>query len=303
MDEKKKTIFTVFLGLAWMWLIFSNFCLPSLKDNVTRLAEYRRLREETKLIEGLSDEKFQIWDERLSKASATLAEKFLGEGKMKLAEELTSLPIDTNIVFSDIKQKETETREDCEVFPLDFTLKAQFPDLVKYLATLETSTLLVGIESLRVTKPTPDAKDLDVWLTFVGFRLIPKSKPVNEYLAGKFTPFDESNFKNLIGPVSSRPGININSVSALYNPFLSVYDPAAAQKKTVTTKAVRELALRGTLRIAGKNAALINEAVVREGDKIDGMEVVQIGDGKVVLLRSGKRYILKMGVGDGFIRP
>jgi hypothetical protein len=303
MEEKKKFTFTVFLGLAGLWFIFTNFCLSTLKDNTERLAEYRKLREDTRLIEGLSDEEFRAWDERLSTASVDLEKKFLGEGKMKLAEQLTRLPADSNIVFLDIKQKEAQTRGDYEVFPVDITVKAQFLDLVRYLAAIESSPLLVGVDGLRMTKVAPDARDLDVRLTFVGFRLISHHKSVSAYLEERFTPFDEGHFKNLIEPIGSRPAVKINAISGLYNPFLSVYDTAMAQKKPGITRGTQELFLRGTLRIAGKNAALINEVIVREGDRINGMEVVQIGDGKVVLMRSGKRQILKMGVEDGFIRP
>jgi Tfp pilus assembly protein PilO len=302
MEEKKKFSFTVILGLAGLWFVFTNFCLPTLKDNTKRLAEYRKLREETKLIEGLSDEKFQDWEEKLSLASGNLEKNFVGEGEMQLAEQLTRLPADSNIAFLDIKQKEAEAREDYEVFPVDITMKAQFLDLVRYLATIESSTLLVGVDSLRVSKAAPEAKDLDVSLTFVGFRLMNKSKPISAYLEERFTLFDEWHFKDLIEPIGVRSNININAISGLYNPFLSVYDSLKGQKKGAT-KVDQELSLRGTLRIAGKNAALINDIIVREGEKIDGMEVVQIGDGRVVLMRSGKRQILKMGVEDGFIRP
>jgi hypothetical protein len=302
MDEKKKFTFTVIFSFAGLWFIFTNFCIPTLKDNTVRLAEYRKLRENTRAIEGLSDEKFQAWEEKLIVASGNLEKNFLVEGKMKLAEQLTRLPADSNIAFLDIKQKEQEVKEGYEVFPVDIVLKASFLDLVRNLATIEVNSLLVGVDNLRVSKSAPDAKDLDIRLTFVGFRLIPKSKSVSAYLEERFTSLDEGYFKNLIEPIVSRQGINFNSISGLYNPFLSVYDSAMGQKKTTITRGAQEHSLRGTLRIEGKNVALINEAVVREGDEIDGMEVVQIGDGKVVLMRSGKRQILKMGVEDGFIR-
>ncbi len=302
MDEKKKFTLTVVFSFAGLWFIFTNFCLPTLKDNTVRLAEYRKLREDTKIIEGLSDEKFQTWEEKLSMASGNLEKNFLGEGKMRLAEQLTRLPADSNIVFLDIKQKEAEAKEGYELFPIDVVLKAPFPDFLRYLATIETDPLLVGVDNLRVSKPASDAKDLDVRLTFVGFRLIPKSKSVNKYLEERFTSFDEVHFKNLIGPIASRQSINLNSISGIYNPFLSVYDSAMGQRKTAISKGPQEHSLRGTLRIEGKNVALINEAIVREGDELDGMKVVQIGDGKVVLMRSDKRVILKMGVEDGFIR-
>jgi Tfp pilus assembly protein PilO len=303
MDEKKKFTFTVILGLAVLWLIFTNFCLPTLKDNTLRLTEYRKLREDTRIIEGLSDEKFQAWDEKISAAGTNLEKKFLEEGKMKLAQQLTRLPANSNILFLDIKQKQAVAKQDYEVLPVDITMKAQFLDLIRYLATIESNPLLIGVESLRVSKPMPEAKDLDVKLTFSGFRLLSKSKPVSKYLEERFHPFDEAYFKSLIGPIDSRSGINVNVISGLYNPFLSVYDSLLGQKKPGVIRTTDELSLRGTLRIEGKNAALINEMIVREGDKVDGMEVVQIGDGQVVLLRSGKRQILKMGVEDGFIRP
>jgi hypothetical protein len=236
-------------------------------------------------------------------ASANLEKKFLGEGKMKLAEELTRLPANSNIIFSDIKQKEAQAKQDYEIFPVDITMRAQFHDLVRYLAAIESSPLLIGVDSLRIGKSVQDPKDLDIRLTFAGFRLIHKSKPVSSYLEERFKLFDEEYFKNLIVPIGSRSSININLISSLYNPFLSVYDSAAGQKKTTVSSAGQGFSLRGTLRIAGKNAALINEVIVREGDRIDGMEVVQIRDGLVVLMRSGRRHILKMGVEDGFFRP
>jgi|GEM_PF-6126323 len=303
MDEKKKFTFTVMLGIAGLWFIFTNFCLPTLKDNTERFAEYRKLREDTRLIEGLNDEVFRGWDNKLSKASEDLEKKFLGEGKMKLAEQLTRLPLNSEIEFVDIKQKEALRRGDYEVFPVDITVRAEFLDLIRYLSTLESSPLLVGVDGLRITKADPDSRVLDVKLTFAGFRLIVSTKPVTEYLEERFMPFDEASFTNLIQPVEPRKLIKTSLISGLYNPFLSVYDTVVVDRGPSIIKTDEELSLRGTLRIAGRNVALINEALVREGDRIDGMEVVQIGDGKVVLMRSGKRQILKMGVQDGFIRP
>ena len=303
MDEKKKFTFTVMLGIAGLWFIFTNFCLPTLKDNTERLAEYRKLREDTRLIEGLNDEVFRDWDNKLSKASEDLEKKFLGEGKMKLAEQLTRLPLNSEIEFVDIKQKEALRRGDYEVFPVDITVRAEFLDLIRYLSTLESNPLLVGVDGLRISKAGPDSRVLDVKLTFAGFRLIVTTKPVTEYLEERFMPFDEASFTNLIQPVEPRKLIKTSLISGLYNPFLSVYDTVVVDRGPSIIKTDEELSLRGTLRIAGRNVALINEALVREGDRIDGMEVVQIGDGKVVLMRSGKRQILKMGVQDGFIRP
>lgn len=303
MDEKKKFTFTVILGLAALWFIFTNFCLPTLKDNTLRLAEYRKLKEDARIIEGLRDQHFKDWDEKLSESSANLEKKFLGEGKIKLAEELTRLPNDSNIVFLDIKQKAAQAKQNYEMFPVDVTVRAEFLDLLRYLAAIDSSPLLIGVHNLRVDKTNQDAKGLDVRLTFVGFRLMHKSKPASFYLEERFKLFDEQHFKNLIGPVTHRQKINTDIISGLYNPFVSVYDSAAGQNRTMVSSANEGLSLRGTLRIAGKNAALINDAIVREGDRIDGMEVVQIRDGLVILMRSGRRQILKMGVEDGFFRP
>lgn len=303
MDEKKKFTFTIIFGLAILWLIFSNFCLPTLKDNTKRLAEYKKLKEDTKLIEGLSEDKFKAWNETLSAANSNLDKKFLVEGKIKLAEQLTRSPAGSGIIFLDIKQKDAEVRGEYEVFPVDVVMKAKFLDFIRYLAIIESNPLLIGIENLRVNKVSPEANDLDVRVTFVGFHLIPKLQPVSAYLEERFQSFDEGNFKNLAGPIASREGININSISGLYNPFLSVYDASQGQKKVATTRTDQELSLRGTLRIAGKRVALINDDIVREGQQIGGAEVVQIGDGVVVLIRpGGQRDIIKMGVKDGFIR-
>ena len=186
MDEKKQFTLTVILGIAVLWFIFTNFCLPTLKDNTLRLAEYRKLKEDARIIESLKEQHFQDWDERLSMSSANLEKRFLGGGKIKLAEELTRLPENSNIIFLDIKQKEAQPRQDYEIFPVDISMRTQFLDLIRYLAAIESSPLLIGVQNLRIGKSIQDEKDLDVKLTFAGFRLIHKSKPVSSYLEERF---------------------------------------------------------------------------------------------------------------------
>lgn len=302
MGEKRKFILTIIIGLAGLWFVITNFCLPIVRDNAKRSAQYRQLKKEVKAIEGLSKDRLDAWHRMVSGAISNLEKKFLGEGKVRLAEQLTRLPADSNIAFTDITQKETEERKEYQVFPVDIVLRAQFHDLIKYLAAIESNPLMIGVNSMQLRKLTPEEETLDIKVTFFGFRLVRTSEPPSEYLKEKYGLFDEQYFKKLLEPAESVRSLRVDTISELHNPF--VFGSVAPRvKKTGETETLYGFSLQGTLWVGNKKAALINGTIVREGEGIGGMEVLEIHEGRVVLMRSGKTYILKMGVEDEFIKP
>jgi len=300
MDDKKKLSITIIGGLAVLFFLITRFCLPVAKDNRKRSAEYKRLKLEVETLGEFSKDELDSLGSRVDTAISNLEKRLPAQGKLKLMEQLARTPTDSNIVFTGITRRSPKELQGYQVFPVDVNVKASFYDLIKYLAGIETGPLLIGINSLSLRKVEPEARSLDVRATFWGFRVTHRPPPISKYMREKYTPIDKRRFERVFEPVklmeSKRAVLRLKD----YNPF--VYGLKERKIEYPELK-IGALSLKGILRIGDKKVALINENVVREGERIAGMEVVEIQDYKVVLMHSGKRYILKMGVSDEFIKP
>lgn len=293
MDEKKKFILTIVASLVGLFFLFTRFYLPLARDNAKHAAEYKQLKQEVKTIGEFSKEELDFLQGQVDTAIADLEGRFPPEGKLKLMEQLTQVPVDSNIVFKEITHREQWEMEGCQVFPVDVSMKAPFHDLIKYLAGIEASPLMISVSSLSIRKVEPEPKPLDIRVTFLSFRLIPKFPPMSEYMEERFGPFDKGHLERLLEPVKLADSESAVLRLKDYNPF--VYGFGRPGVEEIAYPGLEALSLKGILRIGDKKVALINDIVVREGEKIAGCKVEEIGDYRVVLMRAGKRYILKLG--------
>jgi len=300
MDERKKIFLVIIAGLAGLFLLTARFYIPLIKDNAQRAAQYKQLKIEVGAIGEVSKNELTSLEKRINTAISNLERRFSPEGKLKLMEQLTRVPEGANIVFTDIAYKEPEKAKEYQLLPLEVNMKAPFYDLMKYLAEVEASPLMIGIDNLNIRKAEPEVKSLDIKVTFLGFRLIQEFPSISKYLEDKYKPFDKQRLEELLKPVNLTDTKSILSRLKDYNPFY--YDRFQMGRPQPETTQLGSLSLKGIMHLGDRKVALINDTMVREGEEINGMQVLEIQDYKVVLMQSGKKYILKMGIADEFIK-
>lgn len=302
MDERRRLVLTIIASLAALFFLSTHFYLPFAKSNAKRRAQYRQLKVEVKTIGELSKDGLDSLGKRIDTAISNLESKFPPEGKLRLTEELTMVPKGSNIVFTEITHRKMQEGQGYQVFPVDVNMKTTFYDLIKYLTAIEASPLLIGVNSLSLHKVEPEAKHLDIKVTFFGFKLIRQFPAISKYVEGRYGPLSKQRLERLFEPVKLMDSESAVSRLAYYNPFVYDFEKPDAYPERETIN-IENLSLKGILRIGDEKAALINDTVVKEGERIGGVQVVEIEDYRVILMQSGKRYILKIGVDDGFIKP
>ncbi|HIE43213.1 MAG TPA: hypothetical protein EYP78_00245 [Candidatus Omnitrophica bacterium] len=85
------------------------------------------------------------------------------------------------------------------------------------------------------------------------------------------------------------------------NPFLSPIEELLKEDAPVKEMGGDEgeiLLLSGTLRTESRSVAIINNAIVREGEMISGFKVELIERKSVLVSKDGERYILRMSSGE-----
>jgi Tfp pilus assembly protein PilO len=306
MDERRKFILTIIAGICGLFFLSTHLYLPIAKNNTKRSAQYRQLREQLHTVEQFNEIELNTLERKLDKTISNLQKKFPTKGKSKLMQYLAQSPPDANIVFTQITQKQSEMTEEYQVLRVDINMIASFFDLIKYLAQIEESPLLICINDLILSKLRPETGVLDIKIAFLSFRLIHKFPSISKYLKERYKPLDRQNFKRLIEPIKLVSSRDIVWELEDYNPFISNFAQEDAKEiafPAQTKLRFNQLTLRGIMRIKGERVALINNTIIREKDKIAEMEVLEIQDDIVILMQSGKRYILRIGVEDDFIQP
>jgi Tfp pilus assembly protein PilO len=306
MDERRKFVLTIIIAVSGLFFLSTRLYLPIAKDNAQRSVQYRQLREELHTFEQFSEIELNSLERKIERSITDLQRKFPPNGKLKLMQYLTQSPPDANIVFTEITQRQSGVAKEYQVLLVDVNMRASFSDLIKYLAQIEESPLLICINNLVLRRFRPETEALDIKITFLSFRLTHEFPSISKYLKERYKPLNKQRFKKLVEPVKLID--NRDAVSRLkdYNPFISDFAQGDT-KKIVFSEQIKlrfdQLALKGIMRIKGERVALINDTIIREKDKIAEMEVVEIQDDMVVLMQSGKRYILRMGVDDDLIQP
>ncbi|MFH1777012.1 MAG: type 4a pilus biogenesis protein PilO [Candidatus Omnitrophota bacterium] len=309
MEEKKNLAQVIMLGLAGLFFLTTRLYIPLGKTNTELLSQYRQLVKEVKEIEQLKSAKLQNLNLRINEVVSRLEKSFLQEGKLKYVEQLTLPPAGSGIVFTKIIHGQPKNNEGCQIFPIDISMRASFYDLMEYLRSIETQPLLLGISSLNISQSAPNIEVLDIKISFLAFRLSYETPPISTYLEHKYEPLDMVRLEKLLEPLSMawRKDIRLSlSSDDLFSPlavFKKIDDKEPPALPKIEEITIDDVFLKGILRIGEKKAALINDRVVMEGEKIEGMEVSEIRDNVVILLKSGKTYILKMGVENEKINP
>lgn len=309
MSNQKKVIVTIIAGMAGLFFICTNFCMPTAKDNTKLRQQHKQLKIQAEIIGKLSEDELETLQSELKAAVSKLEEKIPSQGKLSLVEQITRVPDGANMVFSEITHKQSIEKEGYEIFPVDINATASFYDIIKYLLDVESSSLVIAVESLNLKRLRPKDDSLNLSVTFFGFRLTHKFSTLNKYLEDKYKPLDMRRLEKILKPVeridSSR---EVTSRLKDYNPFI-LSSALRAKDKIDTGKGQYEIIdtsnffLQGVMRLGKEKVAMINDNIVKEGETIGGMEIVEIEDYSVILMKSKRKYILKMGVEDELIKP
>jgi len=300
MSQKAKLIFIIAGGFAGLFFLSAYVYLPLIRDNAKSLKQYRQLKREVETMGKFSQDEIDSFESKVSEAISNLEMKFPPEGALKLTEQLTRVPGNANILFTEITQKQPQEMNDYQVFPVNVMMKAPFYDIIRYLGGIEKSPLVVGIDSLSLRKVTPTAELLDVRVTFLGFRLTKAFPSTSKYLEEKYVVLNKKQLEDLLQPVTSTDSESAVLLLNDYNPFMPDYVSKTYPGDKPTS--IENFYLKGILQIGDKKAALINDSVLKEGEKIAGVEIVEIQNDRVIVQQSGQKYILKIGVDDAFIK-
>jgi len=308
MDDKNKLTFTIVGGIALLFFLATRFCIPISKENAKLSAEYRDLNAKVKILEDFSESQHGSLIKRINAAIISLDEKFPQEKELKLNEYLTRLPSNSKIVFEEILHRDQRKSEGYNILPVEVSMKASFYDFMNYLTAIYTGPVMIGVSTLTISRDDPTDQTLAIKIKFFGFSLTYKAPATSTYMELD-RPIDTAFLETLLEPLTGVSQKEIVVSEKKYNPFFTTgisrkkVDLQQAEiipSRTIPT--IEDISLRGIIQIGDKKGALINERVVMKGDTIDGMRVIEIKDYEVVMMRSGNKFILKMGVEDGIIK-
>ncbi|MFH1622236.1 MAG: type 4a pilus biogenesis protein PilO [Candidatus Omnitrophota bacterium] len=308
MDEKKKIIVTILGGLALLFFVFTNFCRPLISNIATYAKEYKELKAEVKILDEISEDGLASMENKLGTVLSKLEEYLPSKGELRFVQHLTSSAEGLDVIFSDIAQRGSQPKGEYEELPVNILMKASFDDFLRYLLAVEQNPLFIGISSLNIRKTLLQSPILDFRITFVGFNLSLTLPPMMKYMEEKYKPIDTAQVDALSNPL---PEIDIQEVFSRLghkNIFVTAYDFRKPEPKDLDTAIAApdsiadSFSLRGILDAEGKKAVLINGKIVREGEVVDGAQVVAIKDYKVIVRYLGRDYILKIGVDDAFTK-
>lgn len=302
-------------AVALLFFLTTSIFVPISRDNKKQYTEYAQLKKEVGAIAKYTDTQMKEAEKSLDDAIAVVGKMFLPEKDTQLTKQLAQVPPTSKMVFSNISYRKSYLSSDgsYEAFPVDISATASFSDLISYLSGIEANDLIIGIESMNLRKASPVSTSLEVRLSLVGFRLIQKPLPFSNYLEEQYKPLDEDRLKKLTEPIEKGNGIVALALEN-FDPFSSAYDLRRAEelasKPEDATGAepipqdsdISDFVLKGVLQLGDKKVALINDSILEVGEKLAGVQVVDIEDYSVVLKYGEKTYTLTMGLNNESIQ-
>jgi len=302
MGEHKKLAFVIMGGLAALFFITNNFYRPLLKQNSQLYEEYKGLKTKIRALNELSENRTDIIQTKLRQLSEQLDQSIPStEKNLNITEQLTSIPAQSNISFTQINRLPLEEKDGYRVYSLDITAGATLYEFLRYLEGLDNGPLLITIDNLKMRKSErKDSDILNIGIILSGYQFTRVITPAQKFLEEEFVPIDISRADELLEPVKVIPTSIDLSTLKLSSPFTTkmspvlipesprvIYSPEEAQEK--------ELHLKGIAQEQDKKVALINDKIVKEGEEVEGAKVVSIERFKVVLFKNGKEFILELG--------
>lgn len=294
-----------------MFFLTTYIFLPLFKKNKEMAVSLAKLEKNVKAVEKYKSKQLDSLELSLKDATKVLEKKFLPAGKVQLTEQLTEVSSGSDVVFSNISYRTPTLSKMYHVSTVDVNLKASFYDFITYITQLEANELMVGIQSLSLHNISPGTPSLEARAVFLGFRLLDKRPSVTKYIEEKYQPIDEGRLEALLEPVDEGYKDDLNLAWKDIDPFFSIHDlnklrHADQPEITEVTigaeiSGIEDLKLKGILRLRDKKVALINDRIVKEGEKIAGARLLKIEEYHVVLEYAEQQFILKMGVESGFL--
>lgn len=255
------------------------------------------LRPKKKELAGLAG-RYNAWNTELTEVSKKIEERTeqlqrlerelsspIAEAKLELAEGIevpTFLEYISRLVWSlRIKYISIELNPlaaSSHQTSYKIKINSEYSKLVRLVDNLENQ-LNLGIENLSIKagEEVPDLHEATFNLSFLKMR------------EDKGLPAEPEKLDTVLklAKVFSKKKVR-------KDPFFHRVIPKTFEKGTAARPKQEPLVLRGIMDVMGQKAALINQHILREGDKIKGYRLLKISQNKVVLLRRKQRYVLNL---------
>lgn len=183
-----------------------------------------------------------------------------------------------------VKPLDQEESPDYIRYPFLVEAKSKYEEIVKFVDSLENSFGL-NLDELQIEKDPKDPLWHRLKFTVSTFELKrPESSPPEKREEGEEFPIQ----------VMVRDDIAVKR-----DPFL---EKELEREERIATAAISKrrqrrlppLKLNGIIDIAGTKVAIINDQIVREGDRVARYRIVQIGEDEVVAFYGRRKRILKI---------
>ncbi len=308
MDDKKKIFLSVIGGVAVIFYLITNFCIPTAKENKDLFSKYRALKQEVDAFNQFSKEKLETLNKNLDQAIGAIEEKMpSADKKVRLIEYMTNVPEGANIKFVTIQQNPSRQEQGYEVSSVNITMQSSFGDLLKYLNSMVDSKILINIKDLNISSFDPKTDVLNIDIVFEGYKTNLQLPSTSSYFDKRYEPIDLIRLDRLTKSVKIENEEVYAGLGKDYSPFIDKYidlvqDDENEQEVVVDLGDnfdINKYFLKGTTSIGKQKAALINQSILTTGQYIDDLKVVNISDYEVSLERKGKKYRLKIGADEG----
>ncbi len=301
-EDRQKQAFLILFCFAVSFFLATRIFMD-LKQNTRLSKEYRKSTTNVKTLEEISEEKIKDLEEKAEKASAYLDKKIPSkEQTLNMMNQITRIPQGSSIVFKSINRLTPQNRNDYIVSYIDINAKSNLYDFVQFLNDLNKGALFISVDKLNIEAAQErEIGTLNIATTVSGYQIVKPPRPVSDILEDENALLDFSNIESLLGAVEFEiTPIDLSSVAG-FSPFAEkvTFITQEQPRVQVGESSLPQLRFRGAAYIKDKKAALINDRVVKIGDEIEGMRVIDIQRFKVTLSLQGKRYTLELGK-EGF---
>jgi|GEM_PF-3130320 len=300
-EDKKKLIVVILGSLAVLLLITTRAYRPMLQQNSQLKAEFSEIRNKARGLEQISEERSTTIEDRIREISGQVEKKIpLPNKALNIIDQLTNLPVPSNLSFTDINRIEPEERDGYRVSSINISSKGTLYDFLCYLEEVDKGALLLTVESLSISRGNDNEPNLlNIKVLFSGFQ-ITKGAPSLQSFQGNFVPIEESRQAQILEPISiPQRSIDLSilkDAEIFGRKFTSESSPGTPEGVAPAEPEEKlEVKLRGIAQEGKQRVALIDDKIVKEGDEIAGAKVREISRFKVVLSKNGRDYTLELG--------
>lgn len=307
MLDRKILILVIILGVGTMLFMYNNLFIPLHKHNKGLSREVNRFREEVKAVDRLSRkdsrgegmiERIRKFDEVLNLAipdelSIPQLNDMLVASLDEYGAVVTSLSFGTPEITS-TKGSSAMGGAEYIVMDVDFNLRLAMDHLVKYLAWIENNSRYIGIEALAIEPSRVKSGNVEAKLNLKAYAFSRDLISMDEAdladtEALKPVALDE----NYIREVLRLPQREKIDASQYVTGSIFARAGEAGEAGPISMPFEGTFDLKGVVLKESKGSiALINNALVKEGDSLQGYKVHKIEEKRVLLEKNGDIFTL-----------